>query len=177
MAVTDGGLEAFVHVPCATYRLPGHNPQMGKEKHDCHRRMAAELFNRVWELLDQSERTPEDDQEMLAAAYGSRYHWRVVGGPKQHCVSDWQLSRVWVVLGDARQATVHGELSLELAQKHHLGPFYVGYAHEALARAAALAGDEEASRRHLGEAEELSLDISKSDDAELLRADLNNLRS
>jgi hypothetical protein len=149
---------------------------MPKEKHDCHRRMAAELFNRVWELLDQPNRTAEEDREMLAAAYGSRYHWRVVGGPKQHCVSDWQMSRVCVVLGDAPRAAIYGQLSLEVAERNHLGPFYVGYAHEALARAAALAGDEETSRRHLAEAEELSLDISKTDDAELLRADLSDLR-
>jgi hypothetical protein len=149
---------------------------MPKEKRDCHRRMAAELFNRAWELLDQPVRTPEDDREMLAAAYGSRYHWRVVGGPKQHCVSDWQVSRVWAVLGDARQAALHGELSLEVAEANELGPFYIGYAHEALARAAALDGDDERSRRHLAEAEELSLDISKADDADLLRTDLNELR-
>lgn len=150
---------------------------MPKEKHDCHRRMAAELFNRVWELLDQPTRTAEEDREMLAAAYGSRYHWRIAGGPKQHSISDWQVSRVWAVLGDAARATAHGELSLELAEQNELGPFYVGYAHEALARAAALAGDDDESRRHLAEAEELSLDISKTDDAELLRADLSDLRS
>ncbi len=150
---------------------------MKKEKHDCHRRMAAELFNRTWELLDQPERTAAEDQEMLGAAYGSRYHWRIVGGPKQHCVSDWQVSRVWAVLGDAAKATTHGELSLELAERNGLGPFYTGYAHEALARAAALAGNNEESSRHLAEAEELSLDISKTDDADLLRSDLSDLRS
>lgn len=149
---------------------------MAQEKHDCHRRMAAELFNRVWELLDQPTRTPEEDREMLAAAYGSRYHWRMVGDPRQHCVSDWQLSRVWAVLGDAPRAAVYGELSLEMAERNHLGPFYAGYAHEALARAAALAGDEETSSRHLAEAEELSLDISKRDEADLLRGDLSDLK-
>ena len=150
---------------------------MPKEPHDCHRRMAAELFNRAWELLDQQVRTPEEDREMLAAASGSRYHWRVVGGPKQQCISDWQMSRVWAVLGDALRAAVYGQLSLEMAERYQLGPFYVGYAHEALARAAAVAGDEATWRRHLAEAEELSLDISKTDDAELLRADLSDLRA
>jgi len=149
---------------------------MGKEKLNCHRQMAAELFNRTWELLDLDERSEAGDREMLAAAYGSRYHWQVVGGPKQHCIGEWQLSRVWATLGNAERAATHGRLSLELARQAELGPFYVAYAHEALARAATLAGDDEARQHHLAEAEELSLDIAKGDDAELLATDLSDLR-
>ncbi len=165
-------------MPPATYRDLGHNPAMSsRETHDCHRRMAAELFNRTWELLELEERTAEQDREMLSAAYGSRFHWRIVGGPTQFSVSDWQVSRVWSLLGDAVLAKEHGKLALEIAEANGLGPFYRGYAHEALARAAALAGDDEALSHHLAEAEELSLDIRKPNEAELLRDDLDTLKS
>ena len=147
------------------------------DQHDCHRRMAAELFNRTWEHLEIEDRTPEQDREMLSAAYGSRYHWRIVGGPKNASVSDWQVSRVWAVLGDGLRAEEHGKLALETARKHGLGPFYEAYAHEALARAAALTGDDDARDHHLAEAEELSLDIRSTDEADLLEGDLEALRT
>ena len=36
-----------------------------------HRRFAIELFNRSWDLLEEADRSPDDDAEMLAAAFGS----------------------------------------------------------------------------------------------------------
>lgn len=139
--------------------------------------MAAELFNRTWELLEIEDRTAEQDREMLSAAYGSRHHWRIAGGPKHSSVSDWQVSRVWAVLGDGMRAEEHGKLALETARGNGLGPFYEAYAHEALARAAALTGDDDALEHHLAEAEELSFDIRGSDEAELLKGDLEALRT
>ncbi len=47
-----------------------------------HRRMAGNLFNAAWQLLDLESRTPAQEQEMLAAALGSRYHWGRVGTPR-----------------------------------------------------------------------------------------------
>lgn len=139
--------------------------------------MAAELFNRTWEYLEIADRSAAQDREMLSAAYGSRYHWRIVGGPKNSSVSDWQVSRVWSVLGDGVRAREHGTLALDTARKHGLGPFYEAYAHEALARAAALVGDDDALDHHLAEAEELSFDIRSPDEAELLKGDLEALRT
>jgi len=43
--------------------------------------MARDLFNRAWELLDRTDRTPEDDLRMLRKALGSRAMWRKAGGP------------------------------------------------------------------------------------------------
>jgi hypothetical protein len=44
---------------------------------ETHRRLAADLFNRVWELLEMPVRTREQDDEMVHAAHASRYHWGV----------------------------------------------------------------------------------------------------
>jgi hypothetical protein len=40
-----------------------------------HRRLAVDLYNATWELLEQTDRSPEDDDEMLARAHASMYHW------------------------------------------------------------------------------------------------------
>ena len=40
-----------------------------------HRQVAVDTFNRAWELIELDVRTPEQDREMLALAFTSRYHW------------------------------------------------------------------------------------------------------
>ena len=140
-----------------------------------HRQLAIELFNRTWELLDKDNRTDSEDAEMLTAAFTSRYHWRQVGEAKNFSVSEWQVSRVAAVLGIPDLADDYGRRSLEVAAKADLGPFYVGYGHEALARAAELAGNREEARRHLESASELLEQVVDASARELLAADLADL--
>jgi len=42
---------------------------------DSHRQHSVECFNRVWALLDQAERTAEEDQLMCEMAHASLFHW------------------------------------------------------------------------------------------------------
>ena len=140
-----------------------------------HRRVAVALFNRTWELIDKTDRTVEEDAEMLTTAFTSRYHWRQVGTARNFTVSDWQVSRVAAVLGLPDLAERYGCLALESASGGDLGPFYTGYAHEALARAARLAGNREEAARHLAMAQELLEQITDSGERDLLVADLEGL--
>ncbi len=141
-----------------------------------HRRLAVSLFNRTWELLDQDVRSHGERAEMLTAAFGSRYHWREIGEPRNFAVSDWQVSRVAAVLGYPDLAEEYGQRSLEEASRHRLGAFYEGYAHEALARAARLAGNRDLKRKHLDIAFELLDQIEESGERDLLAPDLAELR-
>lgn len=145
--------------------------------HDCHRKMAAEMFNHTWELLDTADRSEQQVRELLASAYASWAHWRRVGTPKNFSVSDWQVSRVWAVLGDPARAAEHGAEALRLAEEHDLGPFYTGYGHEALARAASLAGDVAVCESHLTTAETLLGQIDDPESAALIRSDLDDIRA
>lgn len=141
-----------------------------------HRKVAVSQFNRTWELLDQDVRSHEERAEMLTAAFTSRYHWREVGEPRNYAVSDWQVSRVAAVLGYPDLAEEYGQRSLEVASRHRLGAFYEGYAHEALARAARLAGNRDLKAKHLDIAYELLDHIEESGERELLAPDLAELR-
>ena len=140
-----------------------------------HRQVAVELFNRTWELLDKDRRTDAEEAEMLTAAFASRYHWRQIGDSKNFSVSDWQVSRVAAVLGNPDLAYEYGRRSLEVAATADLGPFYVGYGHEALARAAVLAGNRDEARQHLASARELLEQVVDSSARDLLAADLADL--
>jgi hypothetical protein len=141
-----------------------------------HRRLAASLFNRTWELLDQGARSSDEDVEMLTAAFTSRFHWLQVGGPRNFCISDWQVSRVAAVLGHATLAAEYGRRSLQTASREELGPFYVAYAHEALARAARIVGNDKGRQEHLDAAYGLLERIEDSSERDLLAPDLDELR-
>ena len=139
---------------------------------EAHRYFAAACFNAAWDLIDKSDRSPEDDQRMIALALASLYHWseRPDCGDVQRSVGYWQASRVHALAGLAGEARRYGELCL--AESGELAPFYRGYAHEALARAARVAGDGSAAELHLAKARELAAEIVDESERKLLEDDL-----
>jgi hypothetical protein len=140
-----------------------------------HKRIAGDLFNYVWSLLDQENRSLEENDEMLHAAHASRYHWGRAGTALHRAVGEWQISRVYSVLGRAEPALYHGRRSLEIAQRNRLGRFYLAYAYEALARAAAVNGDRRARGRYLREARRVGAKVRDRDDRRMLEEDLTTI--
>ena len=53
--------------------------------------------------------------------------------------------------------------------------FCLGYAHEATARAEALAGNQELANEHLAKATQFATNVTKAEDRKLLEADLASL--
>lgn len=143
--------------------------------HATHRRLAVNLFNRTWELIDlgsggaaadASGRTPEQTDEMIHAAHASRWHWAQVGGPKEVAIGEWQCSHVHALAGHADAARYHALRNLKICREHGIGDFVLAFAHEALARAAAVAGDAGACAVHLAHAREAGEQIAEGDDRE-----------
>ena len=106
------------------------------------RQRGVDLFNEVWRLLE----SREDDDRMLHAAHASRFHW----GEAEECApenlarGEWQVARVYTVLGRAEPAIWHARRCLEQCEQNGIGDWDLAYAYESLARAHALAGDGEA---------------------------------
>ncbi len=140
-----------------------------------HRFFSAACFNGVWELLERPNRTPDDDVRLLAAAHASLWHWlqRPDCTPRNLSVGYWLLSRAYAVLGNAVEARRYGSLSLDAAAQEP--PFYQGYAHEALARAARSAGDSQLAERHLAEARRFAEEVTESEERTMLESDLQQL--
>lgn len=137
-----------------------------------HRTFAPMAFNQTWEWLDADGLAREDEEEMLAATFAQRYHWYQVGTERNRAIADWQVSRVAVVLGYADLARRFGERSLEIAIEYDLDPFVKGFAHEAIARAAAEVDDVETFTEHLEKARAALAEIEDDEDREVLQADL-----
>ena len=141
------------------------------------RRLAVDLFNRAWTLMELPARTPEQDDELIDTAHASAYHWLQVGTAANRARSQWQLSRVYVVLGRSEPALHHARRCLAWceANPEALEDWDLAYAHEALARAHALAGESEEAGRHAAVARELAADVAGAEDREHLDADLATL--
>ena len=106
-----------------------------------HRQLGVDLFNHTWTFLDQEERTPDEDDAMIHAAYASRYHWSQASQEAKHQArGEWQLARVFAVLGRGEPAVYHGERCLEWCGRGEVEDWDVAFAHEALARAHKAAG-------------------------------------
>lgn len=105
------------------------------------RRLAADLFNHTWELLEMTSRTPAQDDRMIHAAHASRFHWEQVGDAKNLAIGEWQCSRVYAVLGHPEEATYHARRTLDICDDAGLTGFVHAEANEALARALLVAGD------------------------------------
>ena len=89
--------------------------------------------------------------------------------------SHWQCSRVYCVLGRAEPALYHARFVLDICERNSIGDWDLAFAYEALARAHAVAGDKEQSRRWLEQARQASVDIAEDDDRELLLSDLETI--
>ncbi len=139
------------------------------------RALAAELFNLCWTLLETPERDASQTELMVNAAHASRLFWEEAGGPVNHARGEWQLSRVYAVVGRSEPALHHARRCLELCQANAIDGFDLAFAHEALARAQLLAGESEAAKPHEEEARRISESIEDADDRQLLLDDLGTL--
>jgi hypothetical protein len=136
-----------------------------------HRVQAVQLFNRVWDLMEQSERSTAETFEMIHSAHASRYHWQHAGEPVNWARGEWQIARVYAVLRRPEPALVHARRCHELCVEHGLSPFDHAYAHEAMARSYLLLGSPEAPRE-LAAARELLPSVEDPEERRYLEEDL-----
>ncbi len=141
------------------------------------RQLAVDLFNRAWTLMETHERTEEQDDELINTAHASAYHWTQVGTPANRARSEWQLSRVYTVLDRPEPALHHARRCLAYCEENPeaIEDWDLPYAHEALARAHALAGEADVVGRHAAAARDLAAGVAGAEDREHLEADLGTL--
>jgi DNA-binding transcriptional MerR regulator len=142
-----------------------------------HRRLGVDFFNKTWTLMEKDDRTEAEDDELVHCAHASAYHWLQVGTPANRARSEWQCSRMYTVIGRAEPALHHARRCLEICESspEALEDWDLPFAHEALARAHGLAGEQDEARRHAERARELGEQIADPDERQLLEADLATL--
>jgi hypothetical protein len=140
-----------------------------------HRALGVELFNEVWRLME----TRKDDDRMLHAAHASAYHWAEAPEcePKNRARSEWQVSRVYAVLGRAEPALYHARQCLQIceADADNVEDWDLPFALEALARAHRVAGMNQEAAGYKQKAQELGEEIRDKDDRDHLNEALASI--
>jgi len=149
----------------------------GFDLEKAHRHFSANCFNRAWDYIDKTNRTPEEDQAMLLLGMASLWHWtqRPDCTPTNLSIGYWQVSRIYSLLGKSDPAREFGQLCLNVSQSEEIEPFYLGYACEALARAEAVARDFAKAQEYIHLAHQASEKVSNVEDRQRLLADLASI--
>jgi len=143
---------------------------------ECHRKSAVELFNLVWSLLDNKDRTKEEDK-MVHVAHASRFHWGEIGTAVEFERGEWQISRVYLVLNKPQKALYYAKRCLEICRENNIGDFDIAFAYEAMARAYAVAGKKTECEKYIQLAKDAGEQIKEKEDKDLFFSDLKTVPS
>ncbi len=112
-----------------------------------HRWFAVELNNRTWDALESGLVTPETAEEYVHAAHASCYHWMQVGAVANHGRAECLVANVYAAAGRGESALGHARRYLKLVQANdtQMADWDLAFAYDALARAYAGIGEEEAA--------------------------------
>jgi hypothetical protein len=136
---------------------------------------AAQLFNETWDLLDLTQRTDEDKALMLQKAHASRHLWGLVGEPVNAARGDWQIARVYSVLGMKEPALLFANRSLNVCLKNSIGGLDLAFGYEAVARAYSLSGDRENTTRFKGLALAACEKVESPEDRKYATGEVENI--
>ncbi|WHY88282.1 hypothetical protein QNH39_10785 [Neobacillus novalis] len=142
-----------------------------------HKQLAINCFNASWDLLDNTERSSEEAEEMINLAHTSFWHWtKVVDHTSQNLsIGYWQLSRVYAVAELGERALYYGDRCLEVSLANEIEPFYIGYAYEALCRANALLEKNDLAKEQYNFAMEYAQLVKVEKSKESLIKDLDSI--
>ncbi len=143
-----------------------------------HHYFSMNCFNQTWDFMDKPSRTPEEDQYMVLLAIASYWHWteRTDVTPTNLSVGLWQISRAYALTGDSINAAVYAQRCLDIGVRENVPPFYLGFAYEALARAAKIAGESEKSKKYLSQAYDALKNVVDPEEKQMLSKDLEEIR-
>src|SRR3954451_349068 len=148
---------------------------MTDEVESAHRAFAKAAFNGAWELIDVSERTADQDRQMLTLAFAARWHWGEVGTPENRVVSDWQGAHVASLVGETTLAPSYARSAYDQARAGEMPAWLRASTAEGMARACAAAGDTDAFERFADETRGLLADLDDEEDRELISGQLASI--
>lgn len=135
--------------------------------------VAVAAYNSCWDLLEQ-DRTDADDVALMAAAFESRYFWAGAGGPQEHAVADWMVSRAAAATGNPRLALTFAWASLE-----HDGEGFPAWLQasllEGLARALVSGGADTEAQTVMDRARDILREEPDADSADVIEGQIREL--
>lgn len=140
-----------------------------------HRKQAVQSFNNCWDLIEKKDRTKADDLLMIHMAHASRFHWGEIGTSLNFARGEWQVSRVYALVGMFESARYHAQNSLDYCLENNIADFDLAFAYEALARAYKLGNDPDMKHKYIALAEAAALNITKVEDKKYFLSELSQI--
>jgi hypothetical protein len=140
-----------------------------------HKKVAIDLFNLTWELMEKKDRTQEETDGMIHAAHASRYHWGEIGTPVEFERGEWQIARVYSILGRSEPALYHAGRCLQICQGNNIGDFDIAFAYEGMARAHSAAGNKAEAEKYLALGKDAADRIAKKEDRDYFLGELGKV--
>lgn len=136
-----------------------------------HRAQAMAANNSIWELLGREDLTPDEQEDLLARAYASAYHWaRAAGrGPQNAARADYMIAKAQLKLHRPELALHHADRCLATVREAALADFDLAYALEARARALKALG--RTAEAETDWAAALAVPIADAEDREIVEQD------
>lgn len=146
-----------------------------EEMNKLHRKIAVDNFNGTWDLIDKTDRTKDEDAEMIHRAHASLYHWMQIGEQVNFARGEWQVSRVYSILGMGESALYHGQRSLDICLANDIGDFDLSFGYEAVARAYKVLGDADNQKLNYEKGIVSTEQIAKKDDKDYTLSEFKDL--
>ena len=140
-----------------------------------HKEEAVKCFNATWDLIDKVDRTHEDDVNMIHMAHASRYHWGQIGTALEFTWGEWQISRVYSLLGMGDSTLFHAKEALRLCLDNGIGDFDLAFAYEAMARAYSVVGNEGEKATFTKKAEEVAKAIKDEGNRKYVESEISTI--
>ena len=142
-----------------------------------HRHFVMNCFNKAWEPIEKLNHSEEDDRQMVRLTHASHWHWAQISDhtPTNISIAYWQAARIYALRGETKNARRSAEPCHQVSQNEGVEPFFQGYSYEAMARAASIAGDREATETNCAEAARIAKSVGDKDSRKQLQEDLKTI--
>jgi hypothetical protein len=141
-----------------------------------HREEAVKCFNATWDLIDKPDRSHEDDMNMIHMAHASRYHWGQIGTALEFSRGEWQISRVYALLGMGESSLFHAQEALRLCLDNSIGDFDLAFGYEAMARAYSVLGKHDDKGVLIEKAKEAAKAIAEQGNRQYVESEISTIK-
>jgi hypothetical protein len=132
------------------------------------RRLAAQANNRAWRLSESSNRSPQEDEEMLQAAHAAMHFWKIVGNANHRAHAALLVAHVYALLRLPNPARHYWAQCEPVFFKQECEPWEKALAFAVRGNVASAAGEAEVHAINYREAERLIGALPNAKDREIL---------
>jgi hypothetical protein len=140
---------------------------------EAQRHFALLTNQRVWELLAKNERTLQEEDELLYAAFASCYHWGQIGTSVEQQRGEYLVAKAYMSRDNPAEALAHALKCRQLTEQNAevMQDFDVAFAYELLARVYAMRGELDMAGQFYRLAQSAGAVIQDAEDKAIFDAD------